>query len=163
MQETLRSLRAVHYATQMAIDKGMPEDEIVNAHPVVRTHPETGRRLLFVNGNYTKHFEGWTERESAPLLEFLYGEIGRFEYTYRHRWHPGDLLVWDNRAAQHAVLRDELRYLQQRLALRQARTGLRGHRLQRRNRRSQGQSPEWPQARAACAQRRSIYRHDTLA
>jgi taurine dioxygenase len=106
MQETLRGLRAVHYATQMAIDKGMPEDEIVNAHPVVRTHPETNRKLLFVNGNYTKHFEGWTERESAPLLEFLYGEVGRFEYTYRHRWQPGDLLVWDNRAAQHAVVGD---------------------------------------------------------
>jgi len=106
LQETIGKLRAVHYATQMAIDKGMPEDEIVNAHPVVRTHPETGRCLLFVNGNYTRHFEGWTERESAPLLEYLYGEIGRFEYTYRHRWHPGDLLVWDNRAAQHAVVGD---------------------------------------------------------
>ncbi|HXY95244.1 MAG TPA: TauD/TfdA family dioxygenase [Acidimicrobiia bacterium] len=105
-QETLCGIRAVHYATQLAIEKGMAEDEIVNAHPVVRTHPETNRRLLFVNGNYTRHFEGWTEAESAPVLEYLYSEIGRYEYTYRHRWQPGDLLLWDNRAAQHAVIGD---------------------------------------------------------
>lgn len=105
-KQTLGGLKAVHYATQMAIEKGMPEDEIVNAHPVVRTHPETGRKLLFVNGDYTRHFEGWTEAESAPLLQLLYAEVGRVEYTYRHRWQPGDLLIWDNRAAQHAVVGD---------------------------------------------------------
>ena len=106
LRETLGGLRAVHYATQMAIDKGMPEDEIVNAHPVVRTHPETGRRSLFVNGNYTKHFEGWSEEDSAPLLEHLYRQFARFEYTWRHRWQVGDLLIWDNRCAQHAVVGD---------------------------------------------------------
>jgi taurine dioxygenase len=53
-----------------------------------------------------KHFEGWTERESKPLLDFLYGEIGRYEYTYRHHWQQGDMLVWDNRAVQHAVVGD---------------------------------------------------------
>jgi taurine dioxygenase len=106
MQDTLGSLKAVHYATQLAIDKGMPEDEIVNAHPVVRTHPETGRKLLFVNGDYTRHFEGWTEAESAPLLAYLYGQVGRPEHSYRHRWQEGDLLIWDNRAAQHAVVGD---------------------------------------------------------
>jgi taurine dioxygenase len=106
LKETLSTMRAVHYATEMAIEKGMPDDEIVNAHPVVRTHPETGLEVIFVNDNYTKHFEGWTERESQPLLDFLYAEVGRYEYTYRHRWLPGDLLIWDNRCVQHAVVGD---------------------------------------------------------
>jgi len=106
LRVTLDGLRAVHYATQMAIDKGMPEDEIVNSHPVVRTHPETGRRALFVNGNYTKHFDGWSEADSAPLLAYLYAQFARFEYTWRHRWEVGDLMIWDNRCVQHAVIGD---------------------------------------------------------
>ena len=61
--------RAVHYATQLAIDSGMPDDEIVNSHPVVCVHPETGRRALFVNDNYTKHFDGWSVADSQPLLD----------------------------------------------------------------------------------------------
>ena len=106
LRETLDGLRAVHYATQMAIEKGMPEDEIVNSHPVARTHPETGRKALFVNGNYTKHFEGWSEADSTPVLEYLYQQFARFEYTWRHKWQVGDLLIWDNRCAQHAVIGD---------------------------------------------------------
>ena len=47
----------------------MSQDAVTHAHPVVRTHPETGRLSLFVNGNYVRHFEGWTEAESAPLLQ----------------------------------------------------------------------------------------------
>ena len=72
----------------------------------MRTHPDTGRRALFVNGNYTKHFDGWTEAESAPLLELLYAEASRPEYTWRHRWQPGDLIIWDNRCTQHCVVGD---------------------------------------------------------
>ena len=53
-----------HYATQLAIDSGMPDDEIVNSHPVVCTHPETGKRALFVNDNYTRHFDGWSIDDS---------------------------------------------------------------------------------------------------
>ena len=64
LRETLDGLRAVHYATQLAIDSGMPDDEIVNSHPVVCTHPETGKRALFVNGNYTRHFDGWSIDDS---------------------------------------------------------------------------------------------------
>ena len=79
LRETLDRLRAVHYATQLAIDSGMPEDEIVNSHPVVCTHPETGRRALFVNGNYTRHFDGWSVDDSQPLLDHLYAQFARFE------------------------------------------------------------------------------------
>jgi taurine dioxygenase len=106
MQQTLLGLRAVHYATQLAVEMGLPEEDRQRSHPVVRTHPATGRKGLFVNDNYVKHFEGWTERESLPLLDFLYGEIGRFEYTYRHHWAQGDMLIWDNCAVQHAVVGD---------------------------------------------------------
>ncbi len=106
LKETLGTLRGVHYATELAIEKGLPEDEIVNAHPVVRTHPETGRRALFVNGNYTRNFLNWSEEDSAPLLHYLYAQFARFEYTWRHRWKVGDLLIWDNRCVQHAVIGD---------------------------------------------------------
>jgi taurine dioxygenase len=106
LRATLDGLRAVHYATDLAIEKGLPDDEIVNSHPVARTHPETGRRALFVNGNYTRHFEGWSEEDSAPLLEHLYRQFARFEYTWRHHWRTGDLVIWDNRCAQHAVVGD---------------------------------------------------------
>ena len=84
----------------------MPDDEIVNSHPVVCTHPETGRRALFVNDNYTRHFDGWSIDDSQPLLDHLYAQFARFEYTWRHRWQEGDLLIWDNRCVQHAVVGD---------------------------------------------------------
>ena len=106
MRATLDGMRAVHYATQLAIDSGMPEDEIVNSHPVVCTHPETGRRALFVNDNYTRHFDGWSQEDSQPLLDHLYAQFARFEYTWRHQWQEGDLLIWDNRCVQHAVVGD---------------------------------------------------------
>jgi taurine dioxygenase len=73
---------------------------------VVIIHPETGRRALYVNGNYTRHFEGWTEAESRPLLDHLWTYCATIDFTYRHRWQPGDLLMWDNRSVQHRVIAD---------------------------------------------------------
>jgi taurine dioxygenase len=106
LRATVDSLRAVHHATQLAIDSGMPDDEIVNSHPVACTHPETGRRALFVNDNYTKHFDGWSVDDSQPLLDLLYAQFDKPEHTFRHRWEEGDLLIWDNRCAQHSVVGD---------------------------------------------------------
>jgi taurine dioxygenase len=82
------------------------QERVRSSHPVVRTHPETGRKGLFVNDNYVKHFEGWTEAESQPLLDFLYAWAARPELTWRHKWQVGDLLIWDNRCTQHAVVGD---------------------------------------------------------
>ena len=84
--------RAVHYATQLAIDKGMPEDEIVNSHPVARTHPETGRKRAVRQRQLHAPLRR-LERcdDSQPLLEHLYAQFARFEYTWRHRWQAGDL------------------------------------------------------------------------
>ncbi|HZD21305.1 MAG TPA: TauD/TfdA family dioxygenase [Burkholderiales bacterium] len=69
--------------------------------PVVRTHPVTGRKALFVNEAHTSHLVGLEPDESARLLGELYRHLTRPEFVYRHRWQPGDLLMWDNCAVQH--------------------------------------------------------------
>jgi taurine dioxygenase len=76
------------------------------SHPVVRTHPETGRRALFVNVAHTSHFSGWTVDESAPLLDFLFSHQVRPEFTCRFRWQPGSIAIWDNRCVQHNPIND---------------------------------------------------------
>lgn len=106
LQATLDSLRAVHYGTELAKEAGVDAERVTNSHPVARTHPETGRTALYVNDNYVKHFEGWTEAESAPLLDLLYVHAARPEFTWRHKWTVGDLILWDNRCTQHAVIGD---------------------------------------------------------
>jgi len=78
----------------------------VAEHPVVRTHPETGRKALYVNSGHTVRFAGWTEEESAPLLKFLFEFQTRPEFTCRFSWQPGSLALWDNRCAQHNPVND---------------------------------------------------------
>ena len=80
--------------------------ETVSAHPVVVTHPETARKLLYVNHSYTVGFEGMTEAESKPLLDFLLDHGHRPEFTCRFRWEPGSLAFWDNRCAQNNPVHD---------------------------------------------------------
>jgi taurine dioxygenase len=75
-------------------------------HPVVRTHPETGRKALYVNRGHTVSFEGATPEESAPILEFLFEHQIRPEFTCRFQWAPGSIAVWDNRCALHYPLND---------------------------------------------------------
>ncbi len=106
LKETLRRLRAFHQGTPLAMSKGLRLEDIQAVHPVVAVHPETGREGLNVNAVYVKHLDGWTEEESGPLLGMLYDRIARMEYSYRHRWQTGDLLLWDNRCVQHRVVGD---------------------------------------------------------
>ena len=71
------------------------------SHPVVRTHPENGRRALFVSEGFTTHIEGLPEDESRQLLDELFAHSVRPEHIYRHRWQPHDLVFWDNRSLIH--------------------------------------------------------------
>jgi taurine dioxygenase len=86
--------------------RGNARDEYVAEHPVVRTHPETGRKALYVNTAHTVRFKDMTEEESAPLLEFLYRHQIRPEFTCRFAWAPGSMALWDNRAVQHFPIND---------------------------------------------------------
>ncbi|MGE3936979.1 MAG: TauD/TfdA dioxygenase family protein [Rhodospirillaceae bacterium] len=71
-------------------------------HPVFRTHPETGRKAIYVNRLMTERIEGMDPAESAELLEVLFGSVENPAFVYTHRWTPGDLLMWDNRCSLHA-------------------------------------------------------------
>ncbi|MCX7381619.1 MAG: TauD/TfdA family dioxygenase [Alphaproteobacteria bacterium] len=78
----------------------------LSEHPAVRTHPETGRKALFVNTAHTARFVDMTEEESAPILDFLFQHQTRPEFTCRFNWRPGSLAFWDNRCAQHNPIND---------------------------------------------------------
>ena len=75
-------------------------------HPVARTHPDTGRKALYLSRSHTTQFKGMTEEESRPLLEYLAMHQVRPEFTCRVRWAPGTLTVWDNRCTQHNAVND---------------------------------------------------------
>jgi alpha-ketoglutarate-dependent taurine dioxygenase len=75
-------------------------------HPVVRTHPETGRKALYVNFGHTVRFRGMTEQESAPLLDYLFRHQVKPEFTCRFHWEVGSLAFWDNRCTQHNPVND---------------------------------------------------------
>jgi taurine dioxygenase len=80
--------------------------EFIAEHPVVRTHPETGRKALYVNIAHTVRFAGMTEEESAPILRYLFQHQVRPEFTCRFAWRVGSLAFWDNRAVQHNPVND---------------------------------------------------------
>ena len=81
-------------------------DDLEAEHPVIRTHPETGRKSLYVNGIHTTRFKDWTVEESKPLLGYLSQHVTRPEFTCRFRWEPGSLAFWDNRCTQHFAVND---------------------------------------------------------
>lgn len=117
LQDTLRTLKGVNSSAKAAVthsredrvadsatDKG--RSELNSEHPVVRTHPETGREALYVNPGHTLRFAGWTEDESAPFLNYLFEQQVKPEYTCRFVWRPGSIAFWDNRCALHNPIND---------------------------------------------------------
>jgi taurine dioxygenase len=83
-----------------------PAADVEIAQPVVRVHPVTGRRALFVNPVYTQRFVDMTEEESRPLLQYLFTHATRAEFTCRLQWTPGTLAIWDNRCLLHLAIND---------------------------------------------------------
>ena len=86
--------------------RGDAKTEYVGAHPVVRTHPETGRKALYVNVAHTLRFKDMTEAESAPILHYLVQHQTRPEFTCRFHWEVGSIAFWDNRCALHNPVND---------------------------------------------------------
>jgi len=82
------------------------KQQYVAEHPVVRTHPETARKALFVNFGHTVRFKEMTEEESAPILQYPFQHIARPEFTCRFRWQVGSVALWDNRCTQHNPIND---------------------------------------------------------
>jgi taurine dioxygenase len=118
MKETLLGLRAVHSNAHVFGAKagyketdqagGFKGESLVGeaVHPVVITHPLSGRKALYVNPGFTTHFDGWTPEESKPLLDYLYAHASRPEFTCRFDWKPGSVAFWDNRATWHFAVND---------------------------------------------------------
>jgi len=116
MKTLLAPLRAVHSATRAYGVKGVfaretakrtlqiivsPEADKSLAHPLVRTHPVTGRKALFISPVYTTGIAGMTEKESQAILGFLFQHMIQPEFIYRHKWREKMLLMWDNRCTMH--------------------------------------------------------------
>ena len=119
MKAMLGGLRAVHSSRHVYGEgrnssrsdtegrTGNPELATQDAiHPVILKHPETGRPGLYVNPVFTLRFEGWTEAESKPLLDYLYDHATRPEFVCRFRWREGSMAFWDNRATWHYAAND---------------------------------------------------------
>src|SRR5581483_11830206 len=75
-------------------------------HPVIRKHPRTGRKCVYVNRHFTRRILGLTERESAAMLEYLFSLTQIPEYQLRVAWRPGTIVLWDNERTQHYIIRD---------------------------------------------------------
>lgn len=117
LKETLGTLSALHSAKEVF---GSPEAygdfagrfgnaeaaDVEAVHPVVITHPLSGRKSLYINGGFTRSIEGWSVPESEALLNYLYAHVARPEHTYRFQWQAGSMAFWDNRATWHLAVND---------------------------------------------------------
>ena len=114
MKKLIANLHGIHMSgtrklanDNTGIDR-MQEQKKLNppvAQPVVRVHPETGRKALYI-GEKVKRFDGMTDEESRPLIDYLVRHATKPEYVYRHMWRKNDILVWDNRCTMHQALGD---------------------------------------------------------
>ena len=116
-KQLLRGLTAVHSSAKADVSKTRedrladhpPETEtppLYSAHPIVRTHPETGRKALYCSGAHTERIKGMTEAESAPYLKEIYLHCARPDFACRYKWQAGDLVIWNNRTTLHYATND---------------------------------------------------------
>ncbi|MGH0029882.1 MAG: TauD/TfdA dioxygenase family protein [Myxococcota bacterium] len=113
MQRLLSGLRAVNDGGGFKRIASQEQAEALDqdntaVHPVIRTHPVTGRKAVFVNSTFTKRIEGMKPAESDALLRFLFDHVGQPQFTCRFRWRKDSIAMWDNRCTQHRVVADNL-------------------------------------------------------
>ncbi len=119
LKNTLRGMKAWHssrhiFGAARDASESRKDGRIGNAvaatqdsiHPCVIKHPLSGREALYVNPEFTTHFDGWSPEESAALIAYLEQHCTKPEYTCRIRWRPGDITIWDNRATWHKAVND---------------------------------------------------------
>ena len=111
LQETLRGLKAEHSdgsfgTSQLGLGDNPDAFRAPVIHPCVIRHPTTGAPCVYVNGDFTTRFEGWSVAESAPLLDYLYRFVTQPIFTARVVWQPGMVAIWDNRLVQHYATAD---------------------------------------------------------
>jgi taurine dioxygenase len=115
LKATLETLTCVHTSAKADVSKtredrvadgGGKKEDLVSYHPAIRTHPETGKKVLYLNVAHTERFDGWTEAESLPLLQYLHAHQIKPEFTCRFKWDVGSLALWDNRQVLHNPIND---------------------------------------------------------
>ncbi len=118
LKATLEGLRAVHSSRHVfgagtehakGVKGRIGNSELATqdaVHPVVIRHPDSGRKTLYVNGGFTTRFDGWTEKESKPLLDYLYAHAAQPQFHTRFQWRKGSIAFWDNRATWHFAIND---------------------------------------------------------
>jgi taurine dioxygenase len=113
MQRLMSNLEAVHDGSLFRAiadesQKGELAKDQTAKHPVIRTHPVSGKKTIYVNSTFTKSIVGMKPKESAAILNFLCEHVNSVEYTCRFHWKKNSLAIWDNRATQHSVVADNL-------------------------------------------------------
>jgi len=119
LKKTLSGLQAVHSSAHVFGEQSGHAEELAERlgnyspaaqqdaiHPVVITHPLSGRKSLYVNPSFTLRIQGWSAEDSTSLLTELYAQVSRPEFSFRLRWAPGTLAFWDNRATWHWAMND---------------------------------------------------------
>ncbi|WP_137919788.1 TauD/TfdA family dioxygenase [Hydrogenophaga sp. 2FB] len=108
MKRMLAGVRVRFRGVRLARMQGIPDKDIACAvHPLVRTHPETGGKVLYIaQSDNIESFDGMTPEETRPLLDYLYAHCTQPDNIYRHMWRAGDVVMWDNRCTMHYAVHD---------------------------------------------------------